>query len=357
MSRILITGGAGFIGSSIAISYKKEHPDSTIVCLDNLRRRGSELALPRLKKYDIAFTHGDVRTPEDLEFDEHFDAVIECSAEPSVLAGLNGSPGYVINCNLVGAVNCLELCRKHSADLVFLSTSRVYPYGALQDIPLREGATRFSLQPSALKQGISEQGINEDFPLQGPRSIYGATKLSAEHLITEYCAAYGMKAIINRCGVVAGPWQMGKVDQGVVALWVARHAFGGPLSYIGFGGKGKQVRDILHVDDLCALIEQQLSHLSTEKKGNCSLYTVGGGINNAVSLQELSSICEQITETTIEIGSIPETRPADIPWYVTDSSRASRDFSWTPTRRILDIVKNIYEWLKEDVKKYREIFQ
>ena len=100
-------------------------------------------------------------------------------------------------------------------------------------------------------------GVAEDFPLAGARTLYGSTKLAAELLIEEYRAAYGLRAVVNRCGVVAGPWQMGKVDQGVFTYWMLAHHFRRPLSYIGFGGSGKQVRDLLHVEDLIELLDEQ----------------------------------------------------------------------------------------------------
>ncbi|HWC85792.1 MAG TPA: NAD-dependent epimerase/dehydratase family protein, partial [Solirubrobacteraceae bacterium] len=105
--RVLITGGAGFIGANVAIALNAQHPDWDVVALDNLSRRGSEMNLRRLREAEIEFAHGDVRTLDDLLAIGEIDAVIECSAEPSVLAGFGGSPSYVINTNLVGAYNCL----------------------------------------------------------------------------------------------------------------------------------------------------------------------------------------------------------------------------------------------------------
>src|SRR6202008_348292 len=96
----------------------------------------------------------------------------------------------------------------------------------------------------------------------GSRSLYGASKLASELLIEEYRTMYGLRAIVNRCGVIAGPWQMGKVDQGFVVLWAARHLFGQPLTYTGFGGDGPQVRDVLHIADLFELIKIELDNLS-----------------------------------------------------------------------------------------------
>src|SRR5437588_12309709 len=126
MPRVLITGGAGFVGANLAISLAARHPEWDLLALDNLYRRGSELNLSRLREAGVAFVHGDVRTPEDLMAVGEVSAIVECSAEPSVLAGLHtDGPGYLIHTNLMGAYHCLELARMTGAHLVFLSTSRV----------------------------------------------------------------------------------------------------------------------------------------------------------------------------------------------------------------------------------------
>src|SRR6185369_10242395 len=126
------------------------------------------------------------------------------------------------------------------------------------------------------------------------------TKLASEMFIEEYAAAHGLDAIVDRCGVLSGPWQMGKIDQGVVVLWVARHVYGGKLDYIGYGGTGKQVRDVLHIDDLCDLVEIEIDRF--ENLGG-SVFAVGGGRSSSTSLLELTSLCRRITGNTIPIGS------------------------------------------------------
>ena len=228
--RLLITGGAGFVGSYLALSFKRETPDSTVIAFDNLRRRGSELALRRLTAGGVEFRHGDIRNAEDLADTGDLDLLVECSAEPSAQAGLYGGERYLINTNLMGTINCLDHARRHDAAVVFLSTSRVYPIAPLRELPLVSTETRFVIPASSTGPGWSARGVNESFPLIGSRSLYGATKLCSELIIAEYVALYGLRAIINRCGVLTGPWQMGKVDQGFVVLWAARHLFEGALS-------------------------------------------------------------------------------------------------------------------------------
>ncbi|HEY8278933.1 MAG TPA: NAD-dependent epimerase/dehydratase family protein, partial [Bdellovibrionota bacterium] len=302
--KILITGGAGFVGSRLALLWKEKIPAAQITCFDNLKRRGSELNLPTLKSHGIEFVHGDIRNPEDFEMlTGNFDLMIEASAEPSVQAGDTGSPLYVIQTNLGGAVQCLEFARKRCGFVVFLSSSRVYSIPALTSLDLEPGKTRLELASIRGKRGISNDGINEDFSTGQYRSFYGTTKLAGELLLEEYNRSYGLKGVINRCGVLCGEGQMGKTDQGVFTLWVARHFFGGALSYTGFGGKGLQVRDLLHPEDLFALLYKQVEQQATE----VHTYNVGGGNKVSTSLLEYTALCENATGKKISIGSKPET--------------------------------------------------
>lgn len=346
---MLITGGAGFVGSNLAISFKKKYSSLKVLALDNLKRRGSELNIKRLKENGIEFIHGDIRNPEDLEFNCKIDILLECSAEPSVLAGYGGNPSYLINTNLVGTINCLELARRSKADVVFLSTSRVYPYDAINSIKTIETATRFEWAEEQGRDipGWSKNGIDAHFTIYGSKSMYGATKLCSEFILQEYIAMYGILGIINRCGVIAGPWQFGKVDQGVFTLWMLAHYFKRPLKYIGFGGSGKQVRDILYIDDLFELINIQIFFMD---KTNGRIYNVGGSKEVSLSLLETTKLCENITGNKIDIGSDPKDRAADIAIYISDNKKASIDFSWVPEKTPLNILENIYFWIRENEK-------
>jgi CDP-paratose 2-epimerase len=341
--RILVTGGAGFVGSNIALAFKRDRPSTSVVAFDNLKRRGTEFALERLRAGGVEFSHGDVRAPADLASIGSVDLLIEASAEPSVHAGYDGDPNYLIHTNLLGAANCLEHARQHGAALVFLSSSRVYPIALLRALSLERTATRFDLRSGTHMPGVSAAGISEEFALTGSRSLYGATKLSAELLIEEYRAMYGIRALINRCGVISGPWQMGKVDQGFIALWLARHLFGGPLAYMGFGGDGLQVRDVLHVDDLYDLLVRQLADL--DRNSARAFYNVGGGMENSISLCELTAFCQEISGKHIEIGRVADTRDADIPYYVSDCSAVTAATGWKPQRNLRTVLEDTWRWL------------
>ncbi|MCA8976466.1 MAG: NAD-dependent epimerase/dehydratase family protein [Planctomycetes bacterium] len=349
---VLVTGGAGFVGSRLCVRLRETWPDLEVTALDNLVRRGSEFNLRALQTRGVRFVHGDIRCPEDLAGLPRFDLLIECSAEPSVHAGQHGSPVGVIHNNLLGALHCLEAARHNEAAVLFLSTSRVYPIDRLRALRCTEGATRLQLEPEQEVPGCSRRGIAEDFPLDGARSFYGMTKLGGEELIREYVFSYGMRAIINRCGVLAGPGQMGKVDQGVVTLWAARHIYGRPLQYIGFGGSGKQVRDILHVDDLFALVRRQIE---TPAIWDGRIYNVGGGTGSSASLLELTTICRELVGREVEITAKPTTARVDVPLYETDHGKVSAELGWSPQRTVRETMADIVSWIRDNQDELRPI--
>lgn len=341
---ILITGGAGFIGSNLSVYFKEKYPKIRVIALDNLKRRGSELNLTRLKDAGIEFIHSDIRNSEDFPQIE-YDAMIECSAEPSVLSGYDGNPLYVVNTNLTGTINCLENARKQKADIIFLSTSRVYPYERINEIKTIEEKTRFIWKEGQDIKGWSQEGVTEDFPIEGPRSLYGASKLCSELILQEYISMYGLKAVINRCGVIAGPWQFGKVDQGVFTLWMLAHYFKKEnLKYIGFRGSGKQVRDLLHIEDLFNLVDMELKNMN---RVNGKIYNAGGGKDISLSLLETTKICQEITGNIISIGKESGTRPADMTIYIGDNRRVTSETEWTPTHSAKKILEDIYKWIKD----------
>ncbi|OQA58379.1 MAG: CDP-paratose 2-epimerase [Candidatus Omnitrophica bacterium ADurb.Bin277] len=354
--RILITGGCGFIGSHLAVDLTCQGFEVT--ALDNLSRRGSEILLQqRVNACGAGFIRGDVRIPEDLrKVPGRYDLLIECSAEPSVLMGTKGEDArYLLDVNLQGAINCFEWARERRTPVIFLSTSRVYPYDKINACRYQETETRYELLEGC--PGVHPDGVSAEMPLQGVRSLYGASKLGAELILQEYAFQYKLPAIIDRCGVVAGPWQLGKADQGVFAFWMAKHYFRGPLNYIGFGGTGKQVRDLLHVQDLADLIGTQARILMN---GAAPFYgevfNAGGSRFSNLSLFEATNLCARLTGNAVAVGSIPECRPADMIWYLTDNGNTGEIFDWKPRRAVKEIFEDIFLWMRENEAEARKIF-
>ena len=257
---ILITGGAGFVGSNLAIQLAERHPDWEIVALDNLHRPGSELNPPRLEEAGVRFVRGDVREPATSTGLSGVTALVECSAEPSAterdrrrhLVRLPHQPD-----------RRLQLPRaRPPGRRVRASSSR--PAGSIRSprstgSPTRR-ARRGSSSPTTRRcRAPPRPGSPRTSRWRARARSTAPPSWRPRSLIEEYREMFGLRAVVDRCGVIAGPWQMGKVDQGVFAHWLLSHRFGRPLSYIGYGGTGKQVRDLLHVADLADLVEEQLA--------------------------------------------------------------------------------------------------
>ena len=330
--KILITGGCGFVGSNIAIYLKKKIKKVEIFSLDNLMRKGSVINKNRLKNHNIKNYNINIEKFNKVKYLQKFDLIIDCCAEPAIEASKK-NPERVFYTNLVGTFNILKKCIKDKTHIIFLSSSRVYSINKLRNL----------LKKNILAKPIKiNKQIDSSFDTTSPSSLYGFTKLASEKLIKEFFFTTKLKYIINRFGVIAGPWQFGKQDQGFVPLWVARHLFKKKLSYIGFGGYGHQVRDIIHIDDVCKIIYLQIKKL---KRINNTTFDIGGGRNNSISLKELTTKCEKLTKNKIKIRRISKTSIFDIPYYVTNNSKIRKNYSWKPTKSVDQILKDINAWL------------
>lgn len=337
---VLITGISGFCGYSICLRILQYFPNFKIFGIDNLSRPGSEKNVASLNSLGVKFVRADIRNHSDIDSLPKVDWIIDCAANPSVLAGMNeqSSSRQLMEHNLLGTINLLEYCKKHKAGLILLSTSRVYSASELANLPIYSSNDRFKLEPSD-KPGISKNGISESFSTASPISLYGASKLASESLILEYGQCFDFPVWINRCGVLAGAGQFGKADQGIFSFWIHSFREKKPLQYIGFEGSGNQVRDALHPNDLVPLIVQQM------QKPNRSvpkILNLGGGINNSISLKELSTWCEGRFGANKVVPS-KEERPMDAPWIVMDTSCASEYWDWEPQTNLERIFKEIAE--------------
>jgi CDP-paratose 2-epimerase len=345
--KIFITGICGFVGNAIATWLRQYDSTIQVSGLDNFLRPGSETNRLRLKGLGVTVHHGDVRQPSDFEDLPSVDWIIDAAANPSVLAGVDGvtSTRRLVEHNLLGTVNVLEYCKRVRAGLILLSTSRVYSISALSSLPLVVRNDAFCLNDKAnLPTGVSGRGINAGFSTQPPISLYGSTKLASEILSMEYAYNLHTPLWIDRCGVLGGAGQFGTAEQGIFSYWIHAYAGKRPLRYIGFNGTGHQVRDVLHPEDLAALVFAQMK--STAAEPNCVL-NVGGGPDNAISLAQLSTWCSQQFGKHA-VTSHPTARPFDIPWFVTDNAQATERFGWQPRRSLNSILDEIAKHAKDN---------
>lgn len=338
---ILITGGCGFVGTNLSLYLKSKK--FNVYTLDNLSRKGSKFNYTVLKKKKIKNFRINIANYKKLKGLRKFDLIIDCCAEAAVEVSRK-KIDEVFNTNLIGTFNILKKAKRDKSKIIFLSSSRVNSIKNINKIIGNNSNLKKKLHINKL--------IDDKFENSRPKSLYGFTKLASEMLIEEFNYAFGLKYIINRCGVISGPLQFGKQDQGFVSLWVIHHIMKKKLSYIGYGGHGNQVRDVLHIDDLCELIHKQIKIIN---KIYNKLYTVGGSKISYTSLKNLTKICQNITGNKISIDKKRSTSIYDIPYFITDNRKVSRAYKWRPKKNINKIVYDITTWINNNknlIQKY-----
>ncbi len=336
--KILITGGCGFVGTNIAIFLKKK--GYNINTLDNLSRKGSKFNLEILKKLKVKNFKIDIASFNKILKLPKYDLIIDCCAEAAVEVSKKDIK-RVFDTNLIGTFNILKKIKKDKSKIIFLSSSRVYPIN------------NHNLKKVINKKLKIKRLTSENNETKGPKSIYGFSKLSSEMLIEEFAYAFNLKYLINRCGVISGPLQFGKQDQGFVSLWIWNHINKKNMKYIGYGGYGYQVRDVLHINDLCELIHLQIKKIN---KINNKIFTVGGSKKSYTSLRNLTFLCEKITKNKINFKRIPQTSIYDIPYYLTDNKLVSKVYNWKPKKKFIDIVNDVFLWLSNNKQKLKKYF-
>jgi len=349
--KILITGICGFTGTTMARTLLEFDPGIELWGIDNFLRTGSEQNRAPLRASGVHLLHGDVRCRSDLDVLPEVHWVIDAAANPSVLAGMNGdSTHQLIEHNLIGAINLLELVKRTRAGLILLSTSRVYSIAPLVNLPVTIENEAYRPQLDSYRVvGLSSEGVAENFPTAPPVSLYGATKLASEIIALEYGEAFGLPIWINRCGVLAGAGQFGTAEQGIFAFWVNSYLRRRPLKYIGFDGQGYQVRDCLHPRDVATVVWRQIQ---APDRNIERIQNVSGGVESAMSLAQLSGWCAwRFGQNNVEHDVT--SRPYDVPWLVLDAARAKRNWDWRPALSVEQILEDIAahaeahpEWLK-----------
>ena len=338
--KILITGGCGFIGTNLCIYLKKKH--YLVYSLDNLSRKGSIYNSKLLNKLKIKNFNFDISNFKKIDSLPKFDIIIDCCAEAAVEVSRKDID-RVINTNLIGTINILKKAKKDNSKIIFLSSSRV---NSIRTI------SKMFLNHDFKNQIKIKETINENFDTSSPKSIYGLTKHASEMFIEEFSFAFNLKYIINRLGVVSGPLQFGKQDQGFVSFWIWRHMIKKKLKYIGFGGFGNQVRDVLHIKDLCEIVEIQIKKFNVIYN---KLFTIGGSSKNSISLKKLTLICQKITNNKIKFSKVKKTSIYDLPYHVSSNKAVSRAYNWKPKKDIYSVINDTHNWLvskKKIIKKF-----
>jgi CDP-paratose 2-epimerase len=348
---VLVTGGCGFIGSHVALHLREAGYKVSV--MDNLARRGSERNIAVLSRHGITFFHGDVRNSEDLgNLPSGIELICDASAQPSVVTGY-ANPLFDITNNGLGAIHILEQVRIRRIPLIFWSSNRVYGADRMNALWRRETPTRFEydldnwnrLPVGQRPTGFHPvHGISEDFSIDGgQRSIYGLSKLIADAACQEYAQAYDLPIVVNRFSVISGAGQFGHTDQGWVVWWAIAHWFQLPLTYLGW--QGKQVRDVLFVEDMLGLLDLQIKQI---ERFRGEVFNLGGGSANSVSLREATSVMQEISSRTTPIIQTDRARQGDIVLYWTDNRKATAQLDWKPKTDLRSGFTRIFEWIRKN---------
>lgn len=340
--KIVITGGAGFIGTNLAAAMAKDGHD--VIVFDNLSRRGTEANAAWLTENykNVTIRKGDLRTDQAImdEIVTDADAVYHLAGQVAVTTSVN-DPREDFDINALGTFNLLEAVRLHAKNNpVFIYTSTNKVYGGMEEVTIEEKDGRYGYKD--YPDGIAENQLI-DF-----HSPYGCSKGAADQYVRDYHRIYGLRTVVFRQSCIYGPRQFGIEDQGWVAWFTIATLADKPITIYG---DGKQVRDVLYVDDLVRAFRMATEQID---KTAGKIYNIGGGTSNTMSLLELVDFLKQYHGKEID-PSFGDWRPGDQPVYISDISKANNEFGWAPEVEVKDGVKQLTEWVRANEHLFKEV--
>jgi CDP-paratose 2-epimerase len=336
--KVLVIGGAGFIGIN-AVHHFLQKGDEVII-FDNFSRGGSQKNIDWIQSLfpnsdRLHLVQGDIRYDQAAldQAVKDVDVVLHLAAQVAVTTSvLNPREDFEINA--LGTFNVLEAIRLSGNNpiLIYASTNKVY--GGLEDVKVLEKETRYEFETLV-------NGVNENQPLDF-HSPYGCSKGTADQYVRDYHRMYGLRTIVFRQSCIYGQHQFGIEDQGWVAWFMIALSQNKPMSIYG---NGKQVRDLLYVEDLVNAYDLAIQHIDTTKG---QIYNIGGGPTNTMSVwYEFRPILEELFHRQITANSAAE-RPGDQPIFIADVRKAERDFGWSPTVTVDQGTKKLFQWITEN---------
>jgi len=344
--KILVTGGAGFVGSHVAEHYAMK--GSEVIVLDNLSRveilgksvGDSLYNWNYLKQYgNVKLVKGDIRNFEQVkEAAKDVDAIIHAAAQVAVTTSIT-NPRIDFEINTLGTFNILEVARLEDSSLIFTSTNKVYGEN-VNKIPVIEKETRYEYADPSFREGIPET-----FPIDLTRhNPYGCSKLAADIYVQDYAYTYGLKTGVFRMSCIYGERQFGIEDQGWISWLTIASLTGKPITIYG---DGKQVRDVLYVRDLIDAFDKFLnSSLKHE------VFNIGGGPKNTLSLLELLEILKRMSGLNPKI-SFAEWRPADQKVYISNINKAKTLLNWEVKKSPEDGVRRLVNWISNNIGLFK----
>lgn len=330
--KILITGGAGFIGANIASAYLKNGDNVTIY--DNFYRPGVKSNVDWLQKeypnHPLTIQESSILDVDQLKKSlKNQDVVFHMAGQTAVTTSVK-NPEIDFEINARGTFNVLESVRQISPEAIVLTASTNKVYGNLSRLKIHEQVMRY--------QVTGKSSVDETEPLDF-YSPYGCSKGTADQYTHDYYRIYGIKTIVFRQSCIYGTHQLGVEDQGWLAHFAASFIQDKPLSLFG---SGKQVRDALYIDDLVSAYQIAVQKIDKTKG---QIYNIGGGEDKTISLLELIVLLEKISGKKIPVEYKPE-RPGDQKIYISDVSKAQADFGWKPETSVEQGVTKLYKWLE-----------
>ncbi len=330
--RHLITGGAGFIGCNLADALLRDGEAVTV--LDNLSRPRTDQNLRWLQERHgaaLQFVHSDIRDAGAMvRALEGHDVVYHLAGQVAVTTSV-ADPRGDFEANALGTLNVLEAarCVEQPPVVFFASTNKVY--GGMEHVEIREDATRYTY--ATLPEGIPETQLL-DF-----HSPYGCSKGAADQYVRDYARIYGLRTVVFRQSCIYGPRQFGVEDQGWVAHFVIAAVMGRPISIFG---DGKQVRDLLFVDDLVRAYRTALARIDSAAG---QIYNIGGGAANTLAIwSEFGPLLEELIGRSIPVKR-GDWRPGDQPVYISDIRKAEQELGWRPDVDVQTGIRRLVEWV------------
>jgi len=344
MKKVLITGGAGFIGVNAAKRFLGAGHSVTV--LDNLSRKGTDINAKFLEdnfKGKYAFVKADIRTDNDvlIKLAVENDVILHLAAQVAVTTSVT-DPRTDFDINALGTFNVLEAARaaKNKPAILYASTNKVY--GGIEHMPVVEHGNRVKFQDG-------RQGVDEECPLDF-HSPYGCSKGAADQYVRDYARLYDMKTVVFRQSCIYGPHQLGVEDQGWVAWFLIAAMFERPVTVYG---TGKQVRDLLYVDDLVDLYLKAVENIDTVSG---QVFNAGGGMKNSLSLLEFLGMIDADLKMPMQY-TFSGWRPGDQPIFVSDNTKAKKLLGWEPKTDVRKGIVNLVDWLKENKPMLEQFYK
>ena len=335
--KIIIIGGCGFIGFNNFLKLKKANHKITII--DDLSGNSSKknFALVKKKYPNQLILKFNIKNYLKLKTNIRKinpDVILFAGGQIAVTKSII-NPREDFNSTLLGAFNVLEVIRQYckNCKLIYLSSNKVY--GKLKNIKLKERKLAY--------KNLSNKEIDENTPLDFA-SPYGCSKGSSDQYVRDYSRSFNLNTTVFRLSCIYGQNQWGTEDQGWISWFIINSL---KSSKINIFGNGKQVRDILHINDLVSLIQKAVSNFSKVKG---EIFNIGGGRKNSISLIQLILKLQEIHKKPIKY-SLKKTRIGDQNYFVNDLSKIKKKLKWFPIVTVDKGLINFSNWIQNNIIK------